>query len=206
MKKNQSILIAALSFIALIAITSCSSDEEETTPTIYKLNQVEGRLNDTPIHIHYTNDDIKPEIATYDFFARDTIVRTTFRWKTKLIENQDSIATLHLYLDRLERTNVLIYQPDDDGPILRPEYCYVEIEDIKKGTKTTYHPEFPTYVIDVLWSRFHVGYEPRVERQNGLVHTYKPVQWPGVDGRIDGKLINDTDRKVISLDLKFKVF
>lgn len=206
MKKNKLMLIAALSFITLITVTSCSSDDEDIAPAIYNLNQVEGKLNDTPIRIHYANDDIKPEIATYDFLLRDTIVRTSFRWKTKLIENQDSIATLYLYLDRLERKNVLIYQPDDDGKILRPEYCYIEVENVKNGTKTTYHPEFPTYVIDVRWYNFNVGYESRVERQNGLVHTYKPVQWPGLDGKIEGKLINDTDRRVISLDLKFKVF
>lgn len=94
-------LIVSMAMV-VAAVTSCSNDDTEE-PVLYQ-SYVQGKLNNNNISINDINANILADKSDYDFSSGNrTDIPQWLDWNVNLIETKDSVVTLYLHLDDLNK-------------------------------------------------------------------------------------------------------
>jgi hypothetical protein len=204
-KACTNVLIALL----LVSISSCSSDDgpEET---IFHQSYIEGKLGNQNITINDVNANILSDKSNYEFCSgNQTDIPAWFDWKVKLVETKDSVITLYLHISDVDRTNEVIYSPNDDDPIKTKSTCYATVEDLKNDTTYIYHPTHPA-PINVIWDMFMITVDKEyknLSKDRDYTSDFTGHRWPGTEGCLHGTLTCDDETKSpLKIDIKFAVY
>lgn len=209
MKKNRFRIIALLSFIALMGMTSCS-DKEEVQETIFKMHYVEGSFNKMPISINLTNHQVSLDTnyRSYLLLGTGDERKIKFDWRVRLIESQETVVTMYLHIDDIwNGKSKEIYGPNDPRytvyGLTREDSCRVEVEDLKTGTKTTYYP----VGLSVSWNPLIKSYPIKTEQYGDVTISYRQDESTGIVGRLWGDLKEDgVNKESIPISIVFKQF
>lgn len=195
--------------ISFLSLTSCSDDDQdEPEEPVYHQSYVKGQVNGEEVFMNDLNANIMIDKSMYDFTTNSQgSMPIEFDWQVKLLDSQDSIVTMYLHIDNLRKNNELIYSPNDnkDG-IVSLSTCYVEVKHLKDGKTDIYHLTGKSPV-QVEWKSFKVSTDTKVKRQDNVVLTYRTVEWPGIEGSLDGMLFRDNhEGSPLTLKLRFKLY
>lgn len=195
--------------MTMTSVTSCSSDDD-TMETIYHQSYIDGKLNEQDIAINDINANILIDKSNYDFCSGNkTDIPAWFDWEVKLVETEDSVITLYLHINDVNKTNEVIYSPNDEDPIKTQSTCYAMVEDVKNDTTYIYHPTHPA-PIDVMWNTFMMAVDndyKNLTKDYSYTSDYTGHRWPGMEGRLQGTLTCDDEVKSpLRIDIKFAVY
>lgn len=192
--------------IVMVVFSASCSNDDDVQEIIYHQNYVQGKLNNTVISINDINANISVEKSNYKFESTDgSNVPSVLDWEAKLIDVQDSVVTIYLHIDDLEKTNNVIYSPSSDE-IQSRDQCYVTIKDGKTGKIVLYHPIHQSPVF-ARWNSFMVTTDGKTVKGNGVTFEYSGQQWPGIVGNLSGTFVSDdVSSKTITLNLDFKLY
>lgn len=192
--------------IALVSMTSCSNDDEQTE-TVYHQSYVQGKINNTSIAMNDLNANILEDKSMYQFKSNNqSDIPEEFDWEVKLVNTKDSLVTLYLHINDVNRTNSTIYSPNDKDQIKTKNTCYVTVTDINKNVTRVYHPTHP-FPITAMWEMFMVTTGKKAEELKGVTINYTGHRWPGISGRIYGTLTSDDDTPdAMKIDINFRLY
>jgi hypothetical protein len=198
----------ALMAIVLTSVTSCKNDDEEEV--IYHQSYIEGKLDNQNIAINDINANILTHKSNYEFCSgNQTDIPAWFNWEVKLVETENSVIALYLHINDVDRTNEVIYSPNDDDPIKTQSTCYATVEDLKKDTTYIYHPTHPA-PINVMWDMFMMSVDKdykNLSKDYDYTSDFTGHRWPGTEGRLHGTLICDDETKSpLKIDIKFAAY
>uniref|UniRef100_A0AB33JQ33 Lipoprotein n=1 Tax=Prevotella sp. GTC17262 TaxID=3236797 RepID=A0AB33JQ33_9BACT len=196
--------------MATVFVTSCSNDDEIKDP-IYHQHYFQGKLNNHDISMNDVNANIISAKSDMGFGSiTDPNVPGWFKWEVTLMETKDTVITLHLRIDDVERTNEMIYSPNDNDPIKSNSTCYATVKDLKNKTTSIYHPTHPA-PIDVAWETFMVKVDKNniknVTKEYDDKLDFTKYKWPGIKGELFGTLTSDDESKSpLKIKMKFVVY
>lgn len=201
MRYFKFITTGMLAFIVLALTIACSKDDHEENEPAYIIPYVEGKLNNMPIKIWDQNALIYKSYVRYTIVGTGDDKRLAFNWELKLIENKDSVVTMIMHLNDLRGSGAMIYHPNST-----PSSCHIEVRHLQSNDTTFYYsaPKNPTHV---KWETFTASYKTKVEKYKDLTLTYRPHEWPGIDGIVESQLIADKPHKAtFNIKLAFKLY
>lgn len=206
--KPTFLIVSAMT--VLMAMTSCSKDDDKTEMPVYHQSYVQGDLNDVKISMDDKNALISSEKSSYSFTVREKgSFPPIFDWKVQLIDTPDSTVTMYLHLDDLiTRNNTYIYSPNSTYHGVTIDRCRIVVKNLKKGTEDVYHPK-DKFGVWVNWTAFLVTRDGRTEKQNGITLEYQnSYTWPGIVGTLHGRLTNDEKpgHDIIIKHMDFKLY
>lgn len=190
-----------LVLIVMASTIACSKDDYEEEEPTYIPPHVEGKLNDMPIKIWKQDILANRSDVQFPFVGTGYDKRLAFNWKLRLLENKDSAVFLVMHLDDLRESNEKIHYPN-----LTPSSCHIEVWNLQSNETTFYYP-IPRVPIHVKWETFTASAKTKVEKYKDLTLTYRPHEWPGIEGELDGHLMADKPHKTIfDINLTFKYY
>lgn len=200
-------LIVSMAMV-VAAVTSCSNDDTEE-PVLHQ-SYVQGKLNNNNISINDINANILADKSDYDFSSgNQTDIPQWLDWNVNLIETKDSVVTLYLHLDDLNKGVEKIFPPSAVNPIKYKSTCYVTVRNLRNNTTVTYHPaeQIP---MNAEWKTFmvEVGKEYKVATKH---YDYKAEfaghRWPGIEGSLEGVLVSDEALvSPITINVRFRLY
>lgn len=196
--QNFKIGILIMSVVtAITSVTSCSNNDEPEEAILHQ-NYVQGQLNDHIIAMNDINANILIDKSDYEFSSgNQTDIPAYFDWEVKLVDTKDSLITLHLHIDDVQRTNEIIYSPNDEDPIKTKSTCYATLKDLKNNTTTIYHPTHSS-PINVAWKTFMLTVDTSFKnctKDYDYELDFTGNRWPGIEGNLDGTLTCDDASK-----------
>jgi len=198
-----------LVILSISSVTSCSNDDD-TEESVLHRNFIKGTLNNHEIAIDDINAEILMDKSDYEFSSRNqTDIPAWFDWEVKLLETEDSVITMYLHIDDVERTNEIVYSPNDEDPIKTKSTCYATVEDLKNNTMFVYHPTHSA-PINVAWETFMLTVDKNVrniKKQYGYNLYFTGYRWPGIEGDLYGLLsCDDASKAPIKINVKFELY
>uniref|UniRef100_A0AB33JBP0 Lipoprotein n=1 Tax=Prevotella sp. GTC17260 TaxID=3236796 RepID=A0AB33JBP0_9BACT len=195
--------------MATVSVTSCSNDDEIKDP-IYHQHYFQGKLNNHDISMNDVNANIISAKSDMGFGSiTDPNVPGWFKWEVTLMETKDTVITLHLRIDDVERTNEMIYSPNDNDPIKSNSTCYATVKDLKNKTTSIYHPTHPAPII-VAWETFMIKVDretKNVTKEYDCKLEFFRYKWAGIEGTLSGTLTSDDESKSpLKIKMKFVVY
>ena len=186
--------------VFLLMIASCSDDDEPKV-TAYHQSYVKGKVNDEDIAMNDLNSSILSEKSMYEFRSNSqSDIPVEFDWQVKLMETKDSIVTLYLHIDDVDRINCAIYSPNDKELLKTPNTCYVAVTDLNKQVTKVYHPTHSSPIF-AKWETF------MVTADSGVDIDYVGHRWPGIEGRVNGILTcDDAVPGTMKIDINFRLY
>jgi len=201
-------LLSMLAAMVITSLTSCHDHEDGEEEPILHRNYIQGKLNNHDIAIDDINANILMDKSDYEFSSgNQTDIPAWFDWEVKLLETEDTVITMYLHINDVERTNEIIYSPNDEDPIKTKSTCYATVEDLKNKTTSIYHPTHPA-PISVSWETFMITTEKNATtKEYNYKMEYTGRRWPGIEGSLYGSFTcDDASKSPLKIKLKFMLY